>query len=120
MKVVLSVLGILFFISSLFAHEPALPQGFVMEEGYISGLNSPTDLKIAPDGRIFITEKSGAVPQFVGKMVFWLGSRPFYTGQIPRKLPGEPVGLGMGNSGGPFGISRGNFWSPSNWGVFGF
>jgi glucose/arabinose dehydrogenase len=38
-----------------------LPVGFVMEEGFVVGLKSPTDLKIAPDGRIFVTEKSGAV-----------------------------------------------------------
>lgn len=61
MKVVLSVLGMCFFVSALFAHNTQLPVGFVMEEGYVTGLNSPTDLKIAPDGRIFITEKSGAV-----------------------------------------------------------
>lgn len=61
MKVVLSLLGFLFFVSGLFAHDTQLPVGFVMEEGFVTGLNSPTDLKIAPDGRIFITEKSGAV-----------------------------------------------------------
>ncbi|MEM7036633.1 MAG: PQQ-dependent sugar dehydrogenase, partial [Bacteroidota bacterium] len=38
-----------------------LPTGFVLEENYITGLENPTDLKFAPDGRLFIAEKSGRV-----------------------------------------------------------
>lgn len=41
----------------------ALPSGFV-EETFVSGLTLPTSFAVAPDGRIYITEKSGRVRVF--------------------------------------------------------
>lgn len=70
---------ILLFLSlsvSLFAHDHTLPPGFFMEQEYVSGLNRPTDIKIAPDGRLFVTEKKGTV-RIVENGV--LLDQPFYS-----------------------------------------
>ncbi|MFO7633515.1 MAG: PQQ-dependent sugar dehydrogenase [Caldilinea sp.] len=40
-----------------------LPYGFI-QEGVVMGLNLPTSFALAPDGRIFITEKAGRVRVF--------------------------------------------------------
>ena len=45
----------------IWGHGAELPPGFVMEEDFVVGLDKPTDLKFAPDGRIFIAEKGGTV-----------------------------------------------------------
>ena len=37
-----------------------LPAGFEESTVY-SGLNAPTSMQIAPDGRIFVSEKGGAI-----------------------------------------------------------
>lgn len=60
------------------AHEVHLPPGFVFEEEFITGLTGPTDLKIAPDGRIFVTEKGGAVRIIENGQLL---DAPFYTVQ---------------------------------------
>lgn len=69
-------------IGSLFAHN--LPPGFVIEENVITGLSQPTDIKIAPDGRIFISEKGGTV-RIVENGV--LLPQPFYT--VMTQTPNE-------------------------------
>jgi glucose/arabinose dehydrogenase len=40
---------------------PALREGVAARASAIGGLMSPTDMAVAPDGRLFITERSGAV-----------------------------------------------------------
>jgi glucose/arabinose dehydrogenase len=50
-----------FTILSLAAQPLTMPPGFSLEENWVTGLTQPTDLKIAPDGRIFVTEKGGAI-----------------------------------------------------------
>jgi len=53
-----------FIAALLFALTPsmqaAVPAGF-SESTYVSGLNQPTQMAFAPDGRLFICEKSGRV-----------------------------------------------------------
>lgn len=70
--------------SLLHAHNHVLPPGFALEEQYITGLDKPTDLKVAPDGRIFITEKSGHI-RIVENGV--LLPQPFYT--VLTQVPNE-------------------------------
>ncbi len=84
MKYLLISLQFLLFASLLKAHGHVLPTGFAMEEDFITGLDKPTDLKIAPDGRIFITEKNGNV-RIVENGV--LLPQPFYsvTTQVPNE-----------------------------------
>jgi glucose/arabinose dehydrogenase len=45
------------------AHAAALPTGF-QESTAISGLTEPTDVAFAPDGRVFVSEKSGLIKEF--------------------------------------------------------
>ncbi|MFN8395750.1 MAG: PQQ-dependent sugar dehydrogenase [Bacteroidia bacterium] len=52
---------LLLFSGILLGQTVQFPPGFVMEEDYVVGLNQPTDLRFAPDGRIFVTEKGGKV-----------------------------------------------------------
>ena len=61
MKRIFSVVLLLLLKSLLWGHGEELPAGFVLEEEFVGGLVKPTDLKFAPDGRIFITEKRGTV-----------------------------------------------------------
>lgn len=77
-------LALLVYCSSAEAHNPELPSGFAIEEDYIVGLEKPTDLAIAPDGRIFITEKGGTV-RIVENGV--LLPQPFYT--VQTQVPNE-------------------------------
>ena len=42
-------------------HVPALREGVAARASAIGGLISPTDMAVAPDGRLFIAERSGAV-----------------------------------------------------------
>lgn len=60
------------------------PPGFVIEENYVVGLDQPTDLRFAPDGRIFVTEKGGKV-RIVENGV--LLDQPFY--QVQTQVPYE-------------------------------
>lgn len=71
----LSVL-LLLMAFSLQAHHPDMPPGFAMEEGFITGLEKPTDLKISPDGRIFVTEKTGSIRIVENGILL---PQPFYT-----------------------------------------
>lgn len=61
MKRIIATISFLLFLNGLWAHNHILPPGFVMEENFITGLEKPTDLKFAPDGRIFIAEKGGQI-----------------------------------------------------------
>jgi glucose/arabinose dehydrogenase len=45
------------------ASAPAVPTGF-QEDTAISGLTEPTDIAFAPDGRVFVSEKSGFIKEF--------------------------------------------------------
>ena len=80
MKYFLLSLQFLLIVSCLEAHNHVLPTGFAMEEDFITGLDRPTDLKIAPDGRIFISEKNGNI-RIVENGV--LLPQPFYTVTTP-------------------------------------
>ena len=43
-------------------HAPALRDGSMLRAGLVAdGLTSPTDIAFAPDGRLFITERAGAI-----------------------------------------------------------
>lgn len=68
----------LLLLMALFAkaHQHVLPPGFAMEENFVTGLDKPTDLKIAPDGRIFITEKTGSIRIVENGNLL---PQPFYT-----------------------------------------
>lgn len=68
----------------LMAHDVELPTGFVMEEFFIDGLAQPTDLKIAPDGRIFIAEKTGTIRIIENGQLL---DQPFYT--VSTQSPNE-------------------------------
>lgn len=70
------------------AHDLELPVGFVMEEHFVEGILEPTDLKIAPDGRIFVTEKGGQVRIIENGQLL---DQPFYT--VNTQFPNER-GLG--------------------------
>lgn len=62
MKIILNFLVIIFLICTFFLEELSsanLPDGFI-EERLATGLD-PTAMRIAPDGRLFITEKNGRV-----------------------------------------------------------
>ncbi len=75
---------LLTFCSSLFSQTPVLPTGFVIEENYVTGLSSPTDLKVTEDGRIFVTEKGGTVRVVEhGELL----PDPFYT--VATQTPNE-------------------------------
>src|SRR3954454_4043632 len=50
-------------LSSLPTGAAALPTGF-QETAAISGLTEPTDVAFAPDGRVFVSEKSGYIKEF--------------------------------------------------------
>jgi glucose/arabinose dehydrogenase len=56
------IIGIIVSATTLWAHPPgtALPADFY-EEAIAAGLRLPTSFAVAPDGRIFITEKRGRV-----------------------------------------------------------
>ena len=66
------------------AHDVELPEGFVFEEYFIDGLAQPTDLKVAPDGRIFIAEKGGAIRIVENGTLL---DQPFYT--VTTQSPNE-------------------------------
>ena len=82
-----------------------LPSGF-QESVVFSGLTNPTALRFAPDGRVFVAEKSGLIKVFdsladTTPTVFadlrdqrlqLLGPRPARPGARPE-LPGQPVRL---------------------------
>lgn len=59
-KLIFSALLLLFAFSNGFSHDHRLKKGFI-QQLVLRDLNNPTCLAIAPDGRIFITEKSGSV-----------------------------------------------------------
>ncbi|MEM6270030.1 MAG: PQQ-dependent sugar dehydrogenase [Bacteroidota bacterium] len=84
LKYLFGVLLLFLAVAPAQAHNPILPPGFVMEKSYVSGLSSPTDLKFAPDGRIFITEKTGAVRIVENGNLL---SQPFYT--VATQTAGE-------------------------------
>ena len=67
---------------SLWSHH-RLPPGFVIEE-VTSQLNLPTSMAFAPDGRIFITEKSGAVRIIENGILL---DAPFY--EVETQTPNE-------------------------------
>src|SRR5690349_16721951 len=58
-----AVLTMSSFVGSRSASAVALPTGF-QEQIVFSGLNSPTNLEFAPDGRIFVAEKGGRIKVF--------------------------------------------------------
>lgn len=61
MKCLPLLLLLCLFQTTVSAHGHVLPDGFVMEENFITGLAEPTDIDFAPDGRIFICEKAGTI-----------------------------------------------------------
>lgn len=69
-------------IQVLSAHHD-LPRGFVLEE-MTADLHLPTSMAFAPDGRIFVTEKSGAVRILEHGI---LVETPFY--QVETEIPNE-------------------------------
>ncbi len=66
------------------SHKVELPTGFVIEKTFISGLEQPTDLKIAPDGRIFIAEKEGTIKIVENGVLL---DQPFY--KVNTQAPNE-------------------------------
>lgn len=66
LRLVLAVLLTLTYLVVLpAASASATPPGFT-DTVALSGLNAPTNVAFAPDGRIFVTEKSGLVKVFDG------------------------------------------------------
>ncbi|MGD8375397.1 MAG: DUF2341 domain-containing protein, partial [Acidobacteriota bacterium] len=61
------ILPLLLLLAAAVARVPAatLPEGF-QEEVVFTGLTAPTNVEFAPDGRIFVAEKSGLVKVFDG------------------------------------------------------
>lgn len=84
MRILFLIASILLGATFSYAHDPVLPTGFVMEEVFVEGLSNPTDLKIAPDGRIFIAEKGGKVRIVENGILL---DDPFYT--VQTQTPGE-------------------------------
>ncbi len=84
MKFLLISLQLLLVTACLKAHDHTLPSGFALEEDFIVGLDKPTDLKIAPDGRIFISEKNGNIRIVENGILL---PQPFYsvTTQVPNE-----------------------------------
>lgn len=70
---VLSIISILFILDTHTAHA-AMPAGFQVET-VISGFNLPTTAQYAPDGRIFVAEKGGAVKIVKNGVIL---NTPFY------------------------------------------
>jgi len=56
----LSAVAILSLAAQPALAEPALPEGF-QDAVVIDGLNEPTTFRFAPDGRVFVAEKSGRI-----------------------------------------------------------
>ncbi len=88
MKRIVLFLSLLLVVCTSMAHDHELPPGFVMEENYIEGLSEPTDLKLAPDGRIFIAEKGGTIRIVEDGILL---PQPFYS--VQTQSPNER-GLG--------------------------
>ena len=62
------------FVSASAAYAATLPPGFT--ETSISGLSNPTAMEIAPDGRIFVCQQSGALRVIKNGVLL---STPFLT-----------------------------------------
>ncbi len=61
--------------SAIWSQTVVLPTGFAFQENFVTGLDQPTDLRFAPDGRIFITEKTGKVRIVENNVLL---QQPFY------------------------------------------
>ncbi len=73
----------IFILIALIGYGQILPNGFVVEE-FVIGLSQPTAMAFAPDGRLFVAEKAGAVRIIEnGKLL----QEPFY--QVETETPNE-------------------------------
>ena len=70
----------------------AVPAGFA-DTVAISGLNQPTDMAFAPDGRVFVSEKSGLIKVFDSLFVPLAKWSMLLTGNYRCITPHEPQSI---------------------------
>ena len=63
LSIVCTIMTCLFSLMTSPVHAATLPAGFT-ESIVFSGLTQPTAVRFSPDGRVFVTEKSGLIKVF--------------------------------------------------------
>jgi glucose/arabinose dehydrogenase/PKD repeat protein len=82
------VLGVVALLGSSFAQ--AAPPAPFQRSTYVTGLDNPTSMEFAPDGRLFICEQNGKVRVVKNGTLL---TTPFYT--LPAKMDDERGLLGI-------------------------